>query len=194
MIQHSTPYGDMIQRLEEKLLTFGYALDLHLWTIEMDPKMRTKGGLCRVSFLQHTVKISLNETLFKSLSDEERWNILSHEAAHGVCFKTGAWKDGHGPIWKVWHRRLGGSAERTHDHEVKHNLVRRYVLLDRNRPGVHYSVSSQKAKKYINWNAARFTLVGITICDRNSMTWRWEKLYDPSMREAAIFTKLRRIE
>jgi hypothetical protein len=194
MIRHDTPYGDLIQRLEEKLVSFGYKLDLELWTIEMDPRQRTKGGCCSVNFHFGTVRLRLNERLFKTLTDEERWNILAHEAAHGVCFKTGAWKDGHGPIWKVWHRRLGGTAERCHDHEVKHNLVKRYILTDRTRPGVHYSVSSQKARKYLAWNAIRFTLVGITLCDRNTMTWRWEKLYDANMREAAIFTKLRRIE
>src|SRR5690606_22650627 len=50
------------------------------------------------------VTITLSRPRFTHMSDKERWNTVTHEAAHALA-PYGA---GHGPEWQRKHRELGG--------------------------------------------------------------------------------------
>jgi hypothetical protein len=191
-MKHNTPYDYLIQRLIP--LLDEWHIDHSMWLVEMSSRMRTTGGRCRVNPVFKTVRLQLNEELFARLDDTERWNIISHEAAHGICFAIGKWSDGHGPIWKNIHRKLGGDASRCHDLEVQHKLVRRYVVLDK-RTDRFYTLTAQKWKRLQMRmvNLPHYELTGVALCNRNDMTWKWDRLCLPAYREAAVFTKLRRI-
>ena len=124
---------------------------------ELNPRLRRCLGKC---FLNRAF-IELQPT-----NDmEQLYDTISHEIAHYIAFKE--YKDhGHGMMWKMVHKHLGGNSQRTAKGiDYKMNKVKR-VVLERN--GKEYKVTQQYFKK----NNFRLLSLGysvkqVIVLDRN---------------------------
>ena len=155
-------------------------------TFEMCGRMRTTGGLCRIMTLARTCRIQLNAQLFATINDEERAKIIAHELAHAACFYAGFVKEHHGARWVWIARAMGDTGERCHTLAVKSNLVRRRIFTSKAN-GKMYALSSQKANKLSETVRLALSYVGDVCVDRNTRTYRWERLIYDDMKEVKIF-------
>ena len=155
-------------------------------TFEMNSRMRTTGGLCRILPVSRTSRIELNTQLFATISEDERANIIAHELAHAACFFAGYVKEHHGARWVWIARAMGDSGERCHTLKVKSNLVKRRIYAHKSK-GTIYSLSSQKAAKLSFSVRDVLSFVGEVTVDRNTCTYRWDRLIYDDLKDVKIF-------
>jgi predicted SprT family Zn-dependent metalloprotease len=97
-------------------------------------------------------KIQLSYDYAMNGNEESVYDTITHELAHLIAFKV--YKDrGHGYMWKMVHRELGGSAERTANREetgmpVKRNKVKR-VILERNGKEYHTTINRYTGREHM---------------------------------------------
>jgi len=155
--------------------------------IWLDGAMRTTGGICRFSPSAGRCLIGLNKKLFETLDDDARFEVVAHEMGHAVCALSGKIQ-GHNYEWECAVRLLGGHPKRCHNHEVKHNLVRRFVVLDIAKNDI--TVFKPALYKKLKWlwttghpTGATFAPVGCVAVDRNTRTYRWEACQNPAWKD-----------
>lgn len=180
MINNKTPYGAMVAEIEA-LIPKQYCYYLDRITVEMSTSLRTTGGMSTWTRYTGLSVVTLNASLFAKVDDAERREIISHELAHAVLQVNGIF-DKHGPVWQSLHRVLGGSASRTHDNDVKHNLIKRWVFARSSAPG--------KLRILTKANADKFTMIyndavkmGVIQVDRNTMSYKWLNVGHPDVRD-----------
>lgn len=186
MIINDTPYGEIINKIIQRIKESKFrnydmnAIDI---TISLNTRMRTIGGRCRINILNSKCIIHLNKQLFDTISDEEKYDTISHELAHAMCFVYKLGRN-HDYGWQIVHREMGGSSSRTHDNIVIGNKVRKVLVKYEGRLS---AISPQKARKYLSmsvfdkhFNRMVLEKIGEIQMDRNNRTLKWlEK--DPSV-------------
>lgn len=188
-LDNHTPYGEMLNKI---VALSPFQIDWSRIKVVMDMRLRTTGGIAMYSNLTRLSVIKLNATLFATLNDAERYEILAHEMAHAILHQQNIF-DKHGYRWQNLHRRLGGTAERCHKHKVIHN-VRRRVIIRCQKKGICIVITLQKWNKLRNLIQTKqipYDFVGVIACDLDTHTYRWEKLVYPELRETPIIKNLK---
>lgn len=176
----ATQYIHLVQKaIQHHRDANGRFYDWDRLTVNLDTGMRTTGGICRFFPRDNKCVIGLNKQLFETLSDDERFEIVAHEMGHAVCMLTGLLKAGHGYEWEHANRLLGGHPKRCHNHDVKHNIVRRFVVLDIAKNAL--TIFKPALYKKLQWlwttghdTGKKFSPIGCVAVDRNTRTYRWE--------------------
>ena len=82
-----------------------YPTALQDWTLRINRRAMTKLGACK--YMTQEIEISIH--LLKNGTWAMVRDTLRHEVAHVLA---GSHR-GHGPVWKVWAKKLGARPERT---------------------------------------------------------------------------------
>lgn len=91
--------------------------------VSWNSRLRTTAGRA------NKYSIDLSPGVFQNMTAEDQFDTVSHEFAHTVhCWISG--KTDHGRVWQSIHRAMGGTAERCHNTECKHNKRKRHVYVD----------------------------------------------------------------
>jgi hypothetical protein len=140
----------------------------------MNSRFQTCAG--RARNLMGRYRIDLNAELFGRLSDEDRAKTIAHELAHVLCWMRGYQNEHHGEKWKCLAILLGDDGKRGHNHEVKHNKVKRVVLLNIEKPDKVFCVSSTYHRRMPSQCKLGLEFVGVIQLDKDNRTYKWEKL------------------
>jgi hypothetical protein len=177
IINH-TPYGAMLEKI---MALSPFQVDWSHITVRMDTRLRTTGGMAKWSpLMPYRSEVTLNATLFPTLTEAEQYEILSHEMAHSYR-------------WQNLHRLLGGTAARCHKHEVEKNLRRRVVIYDDiKHVGILATLQKwNRLKVGILSGRTQYSYLGTIVCDLNTHTYRWETLRKPELRELPLIKNLK---
>lgn len=112
-------------------------LGLQHLTLRWD-RGRNRLGSTRFIFGK-AIEITLSRYMFEHLSDKERWNTLTHEAAHALLPHS----EGHSRAWQQKHRELGGDGQRCADVSVREDAYKWVGTC----PNGHTIKRHQKSKK-----------------------------------------------
>lgn len=170
MIVNKTPYGAMVAEIVA-LIPSEYRYYLDRITVQMSSSLRTTGGQSVWTRYTGLSVVSLNASMFAKIDDAARREILSHEIAHAVLQVNGIF-DQHGPVWQRLHRTLGGSAVRCHDHDVKCNLIKRWICV-RQSDAKHVRVLTKAALNRFSTLYRDAVNLGVILVDRNTMCYKW---------------------
>lgn len=195
-ITNHTPYPHLVDRAIAASDAAGLPpiKDINL-KILMNPRHRTKGGVCKFYRATRECIVELNELLFQSINDEERYDILSHEIAHAICFHYGIGAK-HDFGWQSVHRKLGGTSEHCHQHfkEIKHNMVRRVVAKDNRTGKLEFLTTnfSNRLKKCICYDSQLtrvnpYQRLGEIALDKNNRTIQWLERSASLPSDAALY-------
>lgn len=137
--------NDMIVKAYNNLMASGSISDdvksaatavMHTVKIIRNDRLRTVAGRCRcyINRLAKTItnlRIEWNPRLFSRISEDEQFDIASHEFSHAVEFCSRLDSD-HGYVWKSIHLACGGNAKRTHDYNTigLKKKVKRICVID----------------------------------------------------------------
>ena len=119
-------------------------------TIELNDRMRTRGGSCRWTHLNGTVLtvgIRLCSVFFERATAEQQYNTISHEFAHAYELILTGGETSHGARWQSIHRAMGGNAERCHTVEMVRNKVKRHTLVNVLTGQIYNNVSTRMVNK-----------------------------------------------
>jgi hypothetical protein len=135
---------------------------------EMSNRMRISAGLARARIVNRAdktfevlnCKVQFSSALFARMTDEEKFNTVSHEFAHVVEYYARGTSD-HGMLFQQIHRQMGGSGNRCHkiDTTGLRNNRKRVKLFDRGT-NKEYILTPKKAHYYANALPERFVIVG----------------------------------
>lgn len=104
---------------EQKALESHRTLYDEGWRVELT-HARRQAGVCR----HRNKRIGLSALLMPAFTDDSAWNTATHEVAHAIAGHG----YGHDAVWKMIHRKLGGTAER---------LYRNDAFIDGTHPKEH---------------------------------------------------------
>jgi predicted SprT family Zn-dependent metalloprotease len=145
-VNNETPYDDIIAEVLTKYKD-RHKLKEERITIEFCERLRTTGGWCWYD--KKKVWIKLNKSLFEKLNRDEKYELISHEMAHGILFLKGDFEHRHDGEWRVLHKQLGGTGSTHHYFPVKQNMTRRVIICDR-RTDTYEAVTLQEWDKIQN--------------------------------------------
>jgi hypothetical protein len=72
---------------------------------------KTRAGVCRYSLSMRSCEIMLNGTVWGAFTEEQRFNVLMHEAAHAVDFLRHG-RSSHDARWQAIAKQLGCTGDR----------------------------------------------------------------------------------
>lgn len=134
--------------------------------IYYNPRFRTKAGLakCRINRLTNTIndpEIEISQAIFAEISDDEKYNTVSHEFAHIVDYFHRLTSN-HDEFWNSIHRLMNGSGAAFHKYDVQRNTVKRVKLLD-TLTGKTLLVTTRHWDKVAAHAAPRYQKCGIVL-------------------------------
>jgi predicted SprT family Zn-dependent metalloprotease/uncharacterized protein YodC (DUF2158 family) len=96
--------------------------------LEMNTRMRTVAGMCLYHRISKNIKLKFSTYVLSPLTDGEVYEIVAHEMAHAIqFFYTG--QSNHDDEFYSYGKFLNVKLNRTHDHEVLKNVVKRFKTL-----------------------------------------------------------------
>jgi len=131
--------------------------------ITMSSKMRRSAGLALSGILMQNIptnpEIRLSKIIFEKITDEEKFETVSHEFAHIVDYYIRQ-NSNHDEMWQTLHRAMGGNSLRTHKFETKPNKVKRYIVSNGEK---EYMISKKKLSQLMctHWFNVQYKILRV---------------------------------